>query len=591
MKQFEIGMVIKAIDKASGPVKGIVASLDRMTKHTEVATTRATRRASRVARGGGESIGAALKGGIGAALGGVAGVVGGVITVGATVEGIKRATMAASDLNETVSKSQQVFGKSTQVVANFAKSAADNFGLSRKAALDYSSSFGLILQGSGLGDKTTADMSVGLSKLSADLASFFNTDIETAADKLRSGLVGEAEPLREFGVLLSENAVKAKALAMGFKATKGQLSEGAKVQARYALILEMTKKAHGDYGRTASGLANTQRKLQAQFDNIVAILGQAFLPIITKAASGLSGLLARFEEMSPAIQKQFGGSLDWIASTAKGLVPTLREVGQQMIRNFTGALGTFDVGAIKESFTGWIPIVTGIFKNYYPKIAQILGQITKWIVDIWVKSQPGLRSLAKAFEPALKVIFKLWDKVLAPMVGWLASVAVPFLVNVMGPALAVMTDLTSQLLDKLIDGISGAGQWIEQTTKAITGAWGKAFEWVEKGWKGMLDNLLNWFTRHIDMVIRPFRQLGGLFGIPTSDTSAGPRLAPAEAGKASWVTAPRQEQVNAATPIVDFSAKPTNVTVNIQQHIDHRASVKVRSVIGPQNGAMRLAGF
>ena len=106
-------------------------------------------------------------------------------------------------------------------------------------------------------------MSEQLLRLGADLASFNNLEVGDALDKLRSGLTGEAEPLRELGVLLSEDAVQAEALASGLAESTKAITEADKVQARYNLILKQTATAQGDFARTSTGLANAQRIISA----------------------------------------------------------------------------------------------------------------------------------------------------------------------------------------------------------------------------------------------------------------------------------------------------------------------------------------
>src|SRR3546814_20116561 len=93
-------------------------------------------------------------------------------------------------------------------------------------------------------------MSQIFAQLAQDLVSFYNVDTETAIQKLRSGLSGESEPLRDFGVFLTEANVKAKALEMGLTGVGDELTEQAKILARYQLVLEATKNAQGDVARS-----------------------------------------------------------------------------------------------------------------------------------------------------------------------------------------------------------------------------------------------------------------------------------------------------------------------------------------------------
>ena len=161
-------------------------------------------------------------------------------------------------------------------------------GISERAALEAAGNFGTLFDAMGMGSAATLQMSEEMTQLAVDLASFNNISIDEALTKLRSGLVGEAEPLRTVGVLISAAAVDAKALEMGMTRTNGVFTEAQKVQARYALILDQTASAQGDYGRTADGYANSQRKLDAAMENLSATIGTMLLPYMTKLVNYLA---------------------------------------------------------------------------------------------------------------------------------------------------------------------------------------------------------------------------------------------------------------------------------------------------------------
>jgi hypothetical protein len=186
----------------------------------------------------------------------------------------------ASDLNETMSKAEVIFGDNAKAVEDWAGTMATSAGESKTAALDAASGFAGLFKTVGLGINQTTDMSKNLTQLGADLASFFNTDVGTALDALKSGLNGESEPLRQFNVFLSDTAVASKLASMGIKKVGGQFTEAQKATARYQLILEQTGDAQGDYVRTSDGLANSQRTLAAEVDNLQAEVGQELLPVL-----------------------------------------------------------------------------------------------------------------------------------------------------------------------------------------------------------------------------------------------------------------------------------------------------------------------
>ena len=153
----------------------------------------------------------------------------------------------ASDLEESLSKTNVVFGALSKNVQNFATNAPQALGLSTAAALEATSTFGNLFVALGLTQAEAADLSPEIVQLAADLASFNDIEVGDAIEKLRSGLVGEAEPLRVLGVNINEATTKAKAFELGLVGANGVVSEAAKVQARYALILEQTGTAAGGF--------------------------------------------------------------------------------------------------------------------------------------------------------------------------------------------------------------------------------------------------------------------------------------------------------------------------------------------------------
>lgn len=206
------------------------------------------------------------------------------------------AVKAASDLSESQNKVSVVFGDSADKVKQFAETAAGSLGQSKQQALEAAGTFGNLFVSMGLGQQASADLSVNIVKLGSDLASFNNINPTEALEKLRAGLVGETEPLRTLGVNLNAAAVEAKAMQMGLADASGEISEAAKIQARYALILDQTRTAQGDFARTSDGLANSTRIIEASFKDLQATIGEELLPVVAP-------LVAKFaKELPEAIQ-------------------------------------------------------------------------------------------------------------------------------------------------------------------------------------------------------------------------------------------------------------------------------------------------
>lgn len=231
---------------------------------------------------------------------------------------------AASDVEESLSKVQVVFGEFSDDIEDFAATAPQALGLANSAALEFSGTFGNLFVALGLSQQAAADLAPEIVQLGADLASFNNIEVTDALDKLRAGLVGEAEPLRVLGVNLTAATVEAKALELGLTDATGAVSEAAKVQARYALILEQTATAQGDFARTADSIANRQRTLAADFENLRAAVGEALLPAFESLLDAGPSLIELFEALVPVI----GSSAESFAGFADSVVPFLGRVEQ-----------------------------------------------------------------------------------------------------------------------------------------------------------------------------------------------------------------------------------------------------------------------
>jgi hypothetical protein len=251
----------------------------------------------------------------------------------------------ASNLEESQSKVNTVFGASAKVVNDFAKQSAVSFGITKQSALEAAGTFGNLIQAFGIGKGQAAEMSTTLLGLAADLASFNNTNIEEAIQALRSGLSGEAEPLKRFGVAINDVRLKQEAMNLGLYDGKGALDITAKTQASYALILKDTALAQGDFERTSGGFANQMRILKASlsdaateiglvllpyFKNFVSTMNQTVVPAIKIFAEnvkekGISGALA----MATAQMGEFGiTAINVIESAYLSLVSFTHEIAK-----------------------------------------------------------------------------------------------------------------------------------------------------------------------------------------------------------------------------------------------------------------------
>lgn len=222
---------------------------------------------------------------------------------------IQQSVKDASDLTETINKIGVAFGSSSKEIIAWSQNSDTALGQSQTQALNAAASFGLLFKNIGLGVKPAADMSEQLVQLATDLGSIYNIPIGDALTKLQAGLIGEIRPLRDVNIFLTENAVQQKAMQLGLADSVNAITEQDKVMARYALILEQGAVANGDFARTSTQLANSQKILEAQLAKGSATLGQFFLPVQLAFTKGFSQLLTQMAPFGTRIMEAFAQGL------------------------------------------------------------------------------------------------------------------------------------------------------------------------------------------------------------------------------------------------------------------------------------------
>jgi len=197
-----------------------------------------------------------------------------------------KAIAAASDFEESTAKIGEIFGDAANSVFDFAEDAAQALGQSKQSVLEAAGTFGTFGKAAGLAGEDLSGFSNDFTALASDLASFNNTSPEEAVQALGAALRGESEPLRRYGILLDDASMRQKALELGIiSTTKNALTPQQKILAAQALIFEQSSDAQGDFERTSGSLANQQRILQAELENVTIEIGQKLLPVAIKFAN------------------------------------------------------------------------------------------------------------------------------------------------------------------------------------------------------------------------------------------------------------------------------------------------------------------
>ena len=243
----------------------------------------------------------------------------------------KSGIAVASDLQEVQNVVDVTFGEQgAAAVEDFAKKAAGSFGMSELSAKKFTGTMGAMLKSMNLDDAAVQDMSLALTGLAGDMASFYNLDAEEAFSKLRSGISGETEPLKQLGINMSVANLEAYALSQGINTAWKEMSAAEQATLRYQYIMQTTADAQGDFARTSDSYANQQRILQLNMENLSASIGKKVLPIITKFSGLLNDLFAGNLSVE-GFATRVGTEISNLISGFSANLPAMMEAGGQLI--------------------------------------------------------------------------------------------------------------------------------------------------------------------------------------------------------------------------------------------------------------------
>ena len=231
---------------------------------------------------------------------------------------IKDAIDIASSLTEVENVVRQTFGQYESLINNFAKTSIEKFGMSELSVKQFASRFQAMGVAMGFSQGKMTDMSINLTKLTADMASFYDVAQSDVAEDLESIFTGQTRPLRAYGLDLTQATLKEWALTQGIEANFKTMTQAEKAMLRYQYVMANTATAQGDFARTADTWHNQITMLKENFKALGAVVGSglinAFKPFIKVLNAVLQKVIAFAEMVTNALGSIFG----WKYEASKG---------------------------------------------------------------------------------------------------------------------------------------------------------------------------------------------------------------------------------------------------------------------------------
>ena len=306
-------------------------------------------------------------------------------TAGASAFGI--AIKAASDLQETMSKFDTVFGDASAAAKAWSDDFAQQVGRSKREIAGFLASAQDLFVPLGFDPTKAEALSKTITGLAVDLASFNNKTDADAMNDLQAALTGSGEVMKKYGVILNEAAVKQELFNMGLDPKNA--SETEKVMARLNIILAGTTAAQGDAIRTADSFANQAKRLKGELEDAAATIGTALLPVVTP-------LVTKAADAGRAFGKWASENKETVVQVAK-LVGGLVAVG--------GSLVAFGVAVnAVASAVGGLSVAMKLAAGNAGLLGAALGAFSLAIVVIeLLKATEGMREFNAEMERAKRL--------------------------------------------------------------------------------------------------------------------------------------------------------------------------------------------
>lgn len=298
------------------------------------------------------------------------------------LDAIKTGIDYASDLAEVQNVVDVTFGSATEAINSWSKEGLAAYGMNEVSAKRYAGTIGAMLKSSGLAGDAIVDMSKDMVGLAGDMASFYNLDLETAFEKIRSGISGETEPLKQLGINMSVANLEAYALSQGITKAYNEMSQAEQVMLRYNYLMSTTADAQGDFARTQDSYANQTRLLSESWLEFTGVMAEQLLPVLTTIVSWLNNIVAFLTE-----------NADMVSAVLVGLATTV---------------GILAVAWVVHAAAQWLAVaanqalIVSLLSNPILWIALIIGVLVAAMYR-WIQSIGGVKNAWEICKLALIV--------------------------------------------------------------------------------------------------------------------------------------------------------------------------------------------
>lgn len=311
-----------------------------------------------------------------------------------------------ADFEQAMGKMEVVFEDSSKNIEKWASTALRDFGLAKSTAITMVSDFGALFKGMGMSIQQTEEWSKTLTERTMDLSNFYDTSVEETTNALNAIVTGQTEPLRKFGINMTQATLQEYAFANGIKKKVSEMTEAEKVQLRYNYVIEKTNIAVGTTARESDSATGQIERFKQGTRELGTSFSEHILPIITPVINGINGMVEGFANLSEGTKKfiVYGGlvvaTVGPIISVLSNVFKTISTITQGVKLAKTAVEGISKTGsAISGLLTA-----TGAwgFKEWAIAIGTVVALLTVLLltIDALFNQGRGMQNMVNNFKSA-----------------------------------------------------------------------------------------------------------------------------------------------------------------------------------------------
>ena len=399
---------------------------------------------------------------------------------------VRQAIDYASDLVEVQNVVDVTFAEGAEEVNKWSKSALDAYGLNELSAKRYSSTLGAMMKSSGLAGDEVRKMSMDMTALAGDMASFYNLSGDEAFEKIKSGISGETEPLKALGINMSDANLQTFAYSQGINKLTKDMSQAEKVQLRYGYLLSVTSDAQGDFARTQDSFSNQTKLLAEKWNAFRGEMATGLLPVLTMVIQVMNNMIT----VAQAVYDFISANWSVFAPLIYGIVGALTIFVTYLTLVKTWSLICAGAQAVWNAVVMANPIMLIVMA-----IMAVIGAIValcNWIAESTGVAESGLGAITGAFATAGAFIYNLVIGVINAVINAVYNMIKPFvsviewIVNAFNGGFDNVGDMFLNLIGKLTSWLL---DFAKVATKVLDAVFGSDFTSSIEGYQNKLESM------------------------------------------------------------------------------------------------------